>query len=771
MKTSSQTQESTVYDALIEALRAAANHNRSDTAPPVAVLWPDHERRWESVVPRLRGEMPLLALGEYEPEGFTGPAIWLRCAIAGTLPEIELGDGTPVIYLPGVSRVRLRAVEGCPKELQPLVELQYRGVIFGHPNGKDWTPSAFLGKLGVEVAGDNATRDALSRSLPSLMEQPVPDLESRSPLHAADLDALLVPDPERELLLWLDDHGAYEARRDTGARQAFRSLCVSRFGFDPEADGELAAAGRLLGGSGPWAAVWRRYAEAAHRYPNLPGLLDRAGPPGEMKLFEERSPYRPRDNRAEEDRLRETLLALADATPADARARIGELEAEHGERRGWVWAELGHSPLAQALAPLSGLAESTSKPLGSGSPDEIAESYVSGGWKADAAALRALAAVESEKDAAAVRAAVRSVYAEWLEEAALRLQRAAAETPLPAPSTQDGLLEGGCILFTDGLRYDVARRLAERLEEEGASVESGWRFAALPGVTPTAKPALSPVRESLDPDGGFDAAISGSRVTAASLRKKIGERGYSVLGQEEAGVPGTKSTGAAWTEFGDLDSLGHDRGWRLAQEIDRAVGRLSGRVLALLDAGWPEVRVVTDHGWLLLPGGLPKSELPEHLTTIRKGRCARLKDGASTDQQTVPWTLDPQVRVAVATGISAYEAGKEYEHGGLSPQECVVPLLKVTRAGTVDSASIAGIKWIGLRCRVDVEGAPEGAKADLRTRAADPSTSLAASPAPVKDGKASLLVEDDAREGEAAVLVLLGPDWKVLVQQSTVVGD
>jgi hypothetical protein len=33
-----------------------------------------------------------------------------------------------------------------------------------------------------------------------------------------------------------------------------------------------------------------------------------------------------------------------------------------------------------------------------------------------------------------------------------------------------------------------------------------------------------------------------------------------------------------------------------------------------------------------------------------------------------------------------------------------------------------------------------------------------------------VLVEDDAREGEAAMLVLLGSDGKVLVQQTTVVG-
>jgi hypothetical protein len=42
--------------------------------------------------------------------------------MAGTLPEVELPDGAPVIYLPGVSRADIRAVEDCPKELQPLAE-------------------------------------------------------------------------------------------------------------------------------------------------------------------------------------------------------------------------------------------------------------------------------------------------------------------------------------------------------------------------------------------------------------------------------------------------------------------------------------------------------------------------------------------------------------------------------------------------------------------------------------------------------------------------
>ena len=56
----------------------------------------------------------------------------------------------------------------------------------------------------------------------------------------------------------------------------------------------------------------------------------------------------------------------------------------------------------------------------------------------------------------------------------------------------------------------------------------------------------------------------------------------------------------------------------------------------LLLAGWRKVRVVTDHGWLLMPGGLPKTDLPAFLTESRWTRCATLKSTAATHLPTVP---------------------------------------------------------------------------------------------------------------------------------------
>ena len=80
----------------------------------------------------------------------------------------------------------------------------------------------------------------------------MPTLEAQSPIKAAYLDSLLIPDPERELLRWLDGPKGYRERikgEDSAVWAAFRRICADRYGFDPVDDGEVTAAG-LLGSAG-----------------------------------------------------------------------------------------------------------------------------------------------------------------------------------------------------------------------------------------------------------------------------------------------------------------------------------------------------------------------------------------------------------------------------------------------------------------------------------------------------------------------------------------
>lgn len=673
-------------DALTTALIAAGVYNRNDQIAPAAVLWTDKERQWLPLLPRLREQVTLLTLGDYDPTTRTGPAYYLRCLIAGTLDDRLPGDGPPVIYLPGYSRQDLRAVEECPKPLQPLAELQYRGVIWTHSNGRDWTVTSFLQNkeqgLGLAVAGDSATRDAMLRALPALADEPVDKLRAAAPLRAAYFNSLLAPDVVQHLLHWLDDPAAYPARVGPTVWAAFCAQSEATFGMNPAESTPLSVVERLTEANGPWASAWARYQEAPARYPNLPNLLEQVGPQ-QMTLFREpKAAYYPQVNAEAENTLREALLALDNALPSQARTTLIELDEKHGQRRDWVWTKLEQAPLASALGHLRMLAEATGKPLGGTSVEAIVAGYIADGWQVDRAMLDALASVSAAADVAAVNAALLPLYRPWLQGAATALQQAINRAPgqyqvAPPPT----LSAGSCLLFSDALRYDVGHRLHEVVQEAGMQSELTWRPAALPPVTATAKPAVSPIAGVVA--GGEPSLTPVDPATNTPLRidvfrKLLSNQGIQVL---QAGGGLGDPTGKAWDEQGAVDQYGHSHSDRLAHHVRDEVQRLADRIAALLAHGWQEVIVVTDHGWLLLPGGLPKADLPAHLTVQRKGRCAVLQPNAQTDQQVVPWHWNPDVRIAVAPDIRCYEAGKAYEHGGISPQECILPVLRVRNEG------------------------------------------------------------------------------------------
>lgn len=765
----------TFLDAVADAIEAASAYNKHDQVPPAAVLWPDRDRQWEAVLPLLRERAPVFVLGEYSPGERTGPAYWLRCVIARTLPQLNLpSEQVPVLYLPGYGRQDIRALEDCPADLRPLAELQYRGILWTQKSGRDWTIRAFLqnqdGGLGIEVGGDPRTREALQRSLLRLTEEPLDALRRRAPLRAPYLDGLLHPDDVKNVLRWLDDPKGFREESTDQEWAAFVALCEDRYDFHPERDAPITAAEKLGQQDGNWGTVWHRFAEAPTAYGAIPGRLREAKPEKTLPLLHHAESW-PQDNEEAERALREALLHSANLDPDAARQAILDLERDHGHRGGWVWASLGFAPMAKAIKHLATMAKASEAVRRANSLTEAVVGYARDGWVADLAVLDALASVERQDDVAAIRSAIRTVYRPWLEGTVTAFQEAVAVSTLGSYAAEPppGVSEGTCLLFADGLRFDIAQRLSSMLIQLGIESEVKAGLAALPTVTGTAKPAISPAASTLEGGTGFDTSVkaTGSRVNAQVLRKAIGDEGFQVLGAEDLGEP----SGRAWSELGDIDAYGHEHGWKVAHHAPGELRSLAERIAGLLDHGWEKVIVVTDHGWILMPGGLPKADLPEHLTELRKGRCARLKEGSQTNQQVVPWHWDHSIQVAVAPGIHCYEAGKEYEHGGLSPQECVVPTLIATKATLHAAVAIAAVKWRGLRCNIAVQGPRAGAWVDIRTKGGDPSTTLAMGGKELSaDGEAALLVEDEDREYETALIVVVGSDGVVLTQRSTIIG-
>ena len=772
-----------VAGKLIAAIQSSAVFNPDVQVAPACILWPDRERQWEAIMPRLQKELPeLLVLGDYSPEDRVGPAIWLRCVIGTACTDIGLPDDkTPIFYLPGVSRQDLRAVQDCPDHLKPLAELQYRGTIWSQLNSKDWTILAFMssaqGGLGLDVAQDNESKNAMQVSLHQFLDEDSQLLQGRR-LDKDYFNTLLSGDPVRELLQWLDQDDIFRSGRDENEWRAFVALCKSQLGFDPENDGILAGAEKLVRHEGPWLPVWSRFCEAPKRYPNIPGHIRKCTMPM-VELFSDAQSHGswPQWNESQEKQLRDEYLKFSKLSPHKAREQLLSCESRHGARRDLIWAELGESSLAMAAKYLAILAEYTAKPLAAGSVADMEAGYCQSGWLADDSMLKALACVDRVDDIQAVTAAIRSVYQSWLDDSARHLQQMVEQEGYPSgicPEKSRAGKEGECILFVDGLRFDLAKRLSNLLSEKGHSPDEKLIWAALPSVTATGKPAVSPIRELIVGQETTDfepcVAASGKSLKGGYYFKKMLEfAGWQILGKAETG----DSKGLAWCEFGDIDHEGHERGWKLAKHVDGLLLEIARRVQQLHKAGWQTIRIVTDHGWLLLPSGLPKVELPKLLVDNKWGRCAALKEGAVSSERVFPWYWNPEQSFALADGICCYKKGEEYTHGGLSLQECLTLQLTTTQESRSGNGliEITDVVWKGLRCKVAVDGDFTQFSLDVRRQAGNESSSVVMSLKPINEsGMASVVIEDEDLEGSDAHVVVLDSHGQLVSQVATIIG-
>lgn len=771
-----------VRAVVAKALRDAAAFSAGANSAPAAVLWADPERTWEPVIRSLQEAVPILVLGEYDPEAAQGPALWLRAVLASpesaALPAhlAERDERNPwVLYLPGISRGSVAEVAALDNSLAPLAEVEIRSNWWPSAHGQTpWTPHSFLASkqgAGLDIASDSATKAALAQVLDKLLFEDIDDLKRMGRLDSSRLHHLVLDDSVRTVLEWMNDPDAVRASLEGAQWQALVASCKSVYGFSPEKDGTLTAASKLGGRTGEWGAAWQRFAENPSRYPNLPALLDQARP-SVVPLFGDTDPHPdswPSWNHEQEDLLRTELYALAShPSPLE---RVKELSIANASREDNVWANLRQSPLAQAVGQLAELADrvvtaSSATEL----PDQVAW-YGEDGYKIDDLAIRVIAEAKTKQDRDAVAAALGVLYDPWANESARSFQKAA----IAGYQGQTGLdIEAGTVVvYVDAFRLDLASRLIRRLSPLAAGVET--RLAAFPSVTPTGQPAVAPIAISLGGGTDFDAADDqGRSVKGPVLRSALASAGVQFLEWDDAAVG--DSNGKAWTQTNSIDSLGHSHGHALADLIGQQLDLVAERVRGLLDAGWRKAVIVTDHGFLLPGQPALKVTLPLQITegdAARKPRVARLKPTATRpDFPTLPWAWDSSVDMVSAPGTAAFEAGRLYEHGGLSLQECVIPVVTVTIGDNAASpVQIEAVHWTGQRCRIDYNPAETVVIAEIRLHPAEASTVVGGPKSPAEPGEVKVLVdEDQAPDGVAAWVVLLDPNGEVLAQAQTMVG-
>lgn len=742
--------------------------------PVAAVIWTDAKSEWVPAFDTLRRQIPeLLCLGAYNPARGIGPAIWLRCVVDKTIVVEGVPNGVvPIIYVPGFSRAHLRADELGPVEVRPLVDLALRGKVWSQPNTSDWGVISFLGAqagLGLNLAAGASTQQSILLNLAEIVNEPLSELRGKQ-LDADTFLGMVTPDVVKLLLKWMDQPDAFRASCAPNVWQSFCSQVLRKFDFNVEADGHTTALELLCKGEGEWEQAWQRLDEAPAGYSGIARRLgeispsDLLSPPDRwFSVFQQRM-----------SDIRQSVEGLVSTRIPDAVAKIAQLEAEHAKLRQAIWIKMGKGKEVVVLKELAELANLAAKSVAGSNPETYALSHADRGWQADAAYVRCLRLAKAEQLTGFAKVATR-IYTQWADDTARGFQAAYQRNPLPTLRNFETveLPAGCCLLFADGLRFDVSQALAAGLRKRGLTADVAWRWSALPSVTASAKPAVTPVAKSFEgrelKEDFAPQTSSGKPVVAGLLRAAIAAEGIEILESPEMAPATPQSRG--WIEIGNIDSLGHKVEAGLAQYLDTEVEQIAGSVQQLISAGWRTVRIVTDHGWLLLDGGLPKVDLPKHLTESRWGRSAVAATGTPPDTIQVAWFWNPAEVIHTPPGIACFNKATGYSHGGLSPQECVIPVLTVRGEDSpAGVGQISTVAWAGFRCVVDCIGAPVGSRVDIRIGKPTGVSAIAA-PKPVPpDGNLSIPVEDE-HDGKELLVVLLGPGGETLAQKKTKFGQ
>jgi hypothetical protein len=536
--------------------------------------------------------------------------------------------------------------------------------------------------LELDIAKDKQTQESLLTVLPDLLETPASNLQGKK-LEASDFISIVLNDPIKDILSWLNQPEEKAVSWKGSKWDVFVQSCRAHYDFDALQDDISDILQLLCLAEGEWQDVWQRFEETATNLPNIIERLKSVQPDGLAMIHPE---YYLTENMRDEGQI-ESVILQVDGQSSDTikQALIGAWQQQQS-RKGWLWFGLGLSPWLEILEELVAVVEHTQVAFTGADPQGMADMYAERFWKADSAVIKAMSKARHIQHEEALATLLGVIYTPWLEETTLNFQKLVEQQGYPGDNQVRSCvgqyhLGGQVVFFVDGLRLDTAHWLQDKLtKHENRQVALSTKWSALPSLTATAKAAVTPVADlltgMLDNDN-FKPAVASTMAEFSShqLKRMLGNVGWQYLDGLETG----DVSGYAWVQTGDLDHLGHDHQRKMPQHIDSVLNDVVARIEGLLEAGWRQIKIVTDHGWLWVPDGLPKGNLHKALGKNRQRRCAILKDNVTHDGLVMPWYWNPSVNIAMAPGISAYVTGDYYNHGGLSLQECLTPVLDIKK--------------------------------------------------------------------------------------------
>ncbi|MGQ0572368.1 MAG: PglZ domain-containing protein, partial [Armatimonadota bacterium] len=354
--------------------------------------------------------------------------------------------------------------------------------------------------------------------------------------------------------------------------------------------------------------------------------------------------------------------------------------------------------------------EAIEKALACATPEEVVSLYLGYAGCIDRAHWRLVADVGKEADLEEVIAVANRAYGEYLTRlngAFFEGVRARDEWTVggvrPIADVAAGVWSGRrpfAVVIVDALRYDCALDIRERLRLPESALAPA--LACIPTRTWVGMTALLPLgSEALrfEPGPGegrirnakTGGNFSDRQVRLQFLRERVGATCMEVEEAENT-ARAPKPLPEVLCVFGHetIDSLGHDTASDLIRHLHVEVERLINLVGKLHKWGYPEVHLLTDHGFVMTSDEIaaPVVAIPADGALVAKARYAILGEGAIVDAKTFPVPLDPKVRVAVPAGMACFKEEKSFAHGGVAVQEVIIPHLVSRKEAAPDRVGV-----------------------------------------------------------------------------------
>ena len=273
-------------------------------------------------------------------------------------------------------------------------------------------------------------------------------------------------------------------------------------------------------------------------------------------------------------------------------------------------------------------------------------------------------------------------------------------------------------VWVDALRFEAARELAERLVGE-FDVSLRAALATPPTITEVGMAALLPGAEGdfaieTAARSKLAAVIRGERLKdrkgrLAYLERHAGCRVYTAKLEEFEPNPRKKLRDAAASAelilvtSQEIDQLGEEDNPSLARRVmDDVLRRLRRLFRIVTELGVETVVVVADHGYLFgdeltsdmklpAPGG-DTADLHRRVWVGRGGAASDSYLRAGLDEFGIAGGLE----IATPWGFGCFKVAggaTAYFHGGLSPQEVIVPVLCLRPRRQVTPAEYSSVAW------------------------------------------------------------------------------